>query len=623
MNFKYCNSLTHYKRFLTREVNIGGIAMGGNNPIRIQSMTNTPTLDTKATVEQCIRIINAGADYVRITAPGIQDAENLALIKKELRARGYQTPLIADIHFNPKAAEIAAAIVEKVRINPGNYADSKRYSQSEITEKEYHLGLEKIHEKLLPLLKICKTHGTAIRIGVNHGSLSERIMSRYGDTPQGMVEAAFEFLRICKNEGFHQLVVSLKASNTRIMVQAYRLLAANMLAENMAYPLHIGVTEAGDAEDGRIKSAVGIGALLADGLGDTVRVSLTEEPEAEISVARELIQYFLGRSENSPIPQCNEQLKNPFTYEKRETIKINQIGGNQIPVIIAEKHQRNFAKPFIPDFIYLTLDADLSEIDTNAMYILNMKEWFMKAKHLPNVFPLYTDAEFAFYGVKNEKLNFVFVSNVDLTEDFLEILKIAKNTVIILETFHTNGIADQRSFFYQLKKHQIDLPVIINRNYSEDKELNLQLKSASDLGLLLVDGFGDGIWLRNAGTISQEKIIACAFGILQASRVRTSKTEYISCPSCGRTIFDLQTTTASIKAKTSHLSHLKIGIMGCIVNGPGEMADADYGFVGAAAGKITLYKGKVVIKKNIPSELAVDELIALIKENGDWREPEI
>lgn len=619
--FEYCNSLIKYSRYITREVNIGGVGMGGNNPIRVQSMTNTLTQDTAATVEQCIRIINAGADYVRITAPGITDAENLANIKKELRRRGYQTPLIADIHFNPKAAEVAARIVEKVRINPGNYSDSKRAGQA-ATEKEYNLGLEKIHEKLHPLLKICHEHGTAIRIGVNHGSLSERIMSRYGDTPHGMVEAAMEFLRICHGEGFHKLVVSLKASNTRIMVQAYRLLAATMLREDMAYPLHLGVTEAGDGEDGRIRSAVGIGTLLADGIGDTIRVSLTEEPEAEIPVARELLNHFEGRKENSPIHEINQELKNPFVYEKRASIKITNLGGNQQPIVVADEIAGDYKKPFIPDYIYLQPHADVSLLSGTQKYILNLKEWFTKARTLVNVYPLYTDAEFMYYGCKHELLNFVSLSNSDISVELIDNLKNSQNTVIILETFHSNGVADQRAFFYTLLENQIHLPVIINRNYSEDNELKFQIKSASDTGLLLVDGFGDGLWLRNAGEISAQKIISCTFGILQASRVRSSKTEYISCPSCGRTLFDLQSTTSAIKAKTSHLSHLKIGIMGCIVNGPGEMADADYGFVGAAAGKITLYKGKEVVKKNIPSEKAVDELIALIKENGDWKEPE-
>jgi (E)-4-hydroxy-3-methylbut-2-enyl-diphosphate synthase len=619
-DFKYCNSLIEYSRFLTREVNVGGIKMGGNNPIRIQSMTNTNTMDTIATVEQSIKIINAGADYVRITAPGVQDAENLANIKNELRKRGFQTPLIADIHFNPKAAEVAAAIVEKVRINPGNYTDKKQFEKLDFTEKEYNLELEKIHDKLFPLLKICKEHNTAIRIGVNHGSLSDRIMSRYGDTPKGMVEAAMEFLRICASENFHDLVISLKSSNTRVMVQAYRLLVANMMQEKMNYPLHLGVTEAGDGEDGRIKSAVGIGSLLADGLGDTIRVSLTEDPEAEIPVAKELVKYFKQRNPSQIICDLNSTLKNPFEYNKRESIKVENIGENCQPIVIVD-YSEGLKKTAVPiaDYFYLPTGFDVSKVNSEYKYILNLHDWYKTAQHLPNVYPLATDAEFIFYGTKNKGLNFVILSNAEFTDKFIDKLKEhSKNVVLIVETFNSNGVVDQRAFFYQLMKEGINVPVIINRNYSEDNILSLQIKSSCDIGMLLIDGFGDGIWVRNAGKIKSEEIISTSFGILQAGRVRSTKTEYISCPSCGRTLFDLQSTIAQIKERTNHLKHLKIGIMGCIVNGPGEMADADYGYVGAAAGKITLYKGKEVVKKNIPAKDAVNELIQLIKDCGDW-----
>jgi (E)-4-hydroxy-3-methylbut-2-enyl-diphosphate synthase len=623
-NFKYCNSLTDYSRFLTREVNIGGVAMGGNNPIRIQSMTNTHTMDTLATVEQCIRIINAGADYVRITAPGVQDAENLAAIKKELRKKGYQTPLIADIHFNPKAAEVAAAIVEKVRINPGNYIDKKRFEKIDYSDKEYKQELERIHNKLLPLLDICKQNGTAIRIGVNHGSLSDRIMSRYGDTPLGMVEAAMEFLRICNTENFHNLVISLKSSNTRVMVQAYRLLVATMMQENMNYPLHLGVTEAGDGEDGRIKSAVGIGSLLADGLGDTVRVSLSEEPEAEIPVAKELVGYFANRKTSQTILQIDEKLKNPFKYNKRESRVLENIGGSRQPIVIIDYQERlETADNIAPDYIYLNAGFDVSKLNPDQKYIYNLHDWFKTARHLSNVYPLATDAEFNFYGCKSNTMNFVILSSMELSELLIERLKEkeSNNVVLIVETFNSNGVADQRAFFYKLMETGIKVPVIINRNYSEDNILKFQLKSACDVGILFIDGFGDGIWLRNADEKASKVILSTSLGILQASRVRMSKTEYISCPSCGRTLFDLQTTIAQIKERTNHLKHLKIGIMGCIVNGPGEMADADYGYVGAAAGKITLYKGKEVIKKNIPAIDAVNELVQLIKDNGDWVEP--
>jgi (E)-4-hydroxy-3-methylbut-2-enyl-diphosphate synthase len=624
MNFRYCNSLSEYSRFETREVNIGNVPMGGKNPIRIQSMTNTNTMNTLASVEQCIRIIEAGADYVRLTAPGIQDAENLANIKAELRKRGYNTPLIADIHYNPKAAEVAAAIVEKVRINPGNYSDKKRFEQLDFTNAEYNNELEKIHAKLNPLLDICKTHGTAIRIGVNHGSLSDRIMSRFGDTPKGMVESAMEFLRICAGENFHNLVLSLKASNTRIMVQAYRLLVNTMITEGMNYPLHLGVTEAGDGEDGRIRSAVGIGTLLSDGLGDTIRVSLTEDPEAEIPVAIQIRNYFKnrGNSAKASIPVTFN--KNPFEYEKINSNSVDNIGGNNQPLVIVDWTSANdipASNQPQPDFYFLNTGADISTLPKDKRFIYNLKEWHKTAIETSNVYPLYTDAEFVFYGPKHPTLNFVIICANDISDKLMNAVRDAKNVALIVETFNSNGVADQRSLMLHLLENNIKLPVIINRNYIEDSEVQFQLKTSSDLGLLLIDGLGDGIWLRNAGNVSSKIISSTSFGILQAGRVRTTKTEYISCPSCGRTMFDLQTVTAEIKNRTAHLKHLKIGIMGCIVNGPGEMADADYGYVGAAAGKVTLYKGKNVVKKNIPSSEAVNELINIIKSNNDWREP--
>jgi (E)-4-hydroxy-3-methylbut-2-enyl-diphosphate synthase len=595
--------------------------MGGNYPIRVQSMVNTPTMDTLATIDQCIRIINAGADYVRITAPGILEAENLANIKSGLHKLGYKTPLIADIHFNPKAAEVAAAIVEKIRINPGNYTDKKRFEQLDFTEMEYKLELEKIFEKLIPLLKICKAHGTAIRIGVNHGSLSDRIISRYGDTPMGMVESAMEFIRICHNENFNNLVVSLKASNIRIMVQANRLLVNKMIAEGLTYPIHLGVTEAGDGEDGRIKSASGIGALLADGIGDTIRVSLTEDPEAEIPVARQLVSMFSGRKESEVIPSFNTDLKNPFEYQKRESATVKNIGGRNTPIVISDFDEKVFNPDMagiVPEYFYLNSGLDYGKLPEKFNYILNLHDWWKFAREKSNIFPFYTDAEFRFYGPKHADLNFVVISNQDDIENLQEAIYAKTNVVLILETFNSNGLADQRSFFHQLLERKMNVPVIINRNYAENNLYEFQVKSASDLGGLLIDGFGDGTWIRNSVPLKSSNIASTSLGIMQASRVRTSKTEYISCPSCGRTLFDLQSVTSQIKQRTGHLKHLKIGIMGCIVNGPGEMADADYGYVGAAAGKVTLYKGKQVIKKNIASEKAVDELIILIKEKGDW-----
>lgn len=622
LSFKYCNSLTEYSRFITREVNVGGVCMGGSNPIRIQSMTNTPTLDTNATVEQCIRIVNAGADYVRITAPGVQDAQNLAEIKSSLRKQGYKAPLIADIHFNPQAAEVAAAIVEKVRINPGNYADKKRFELLEYSDVEYKLELERIRERLLPLLSICKEHGTAIRIGVNHGSLSDRIMSRYGDTPMGMVEAAMEFLRICKNEGFDQLVVSLKSSNTRVMVQAYRLLVSTMMVEDMNYPLHLGVTEAGDGEDGRIKSAVGIGALLADGLGDTVRVSLTEEPELEIPVAKNLVDYFSGRKTNPAIDVISEEQKNPFEYRKRESIAVENVGGNNTPVVIVDYHSDEVNATLLhAEYVFFATKSESIVLKDNKRYITSMNDWFKSFREKKNVFPFYTAAQYLFYGPKHPHLNFVVLSITEMDDRMLEALIDERRTVVVIETFNANGVAEQRALLYKMLAESLTNPVIINRNYCEDNLEMFQLKASSDVGLLLIDGLGDGLWLRNAAESVQKSICALSLGILQATRLRMSKTEYISCPSCGRTMFDLQATTARIKQRTSHLKHLKIGIMGCIVNGPGEMADADYGYVGAAAGKVTLYKGKEVVCKNIPSDEAVDQLIDLIKEHGDWVEP--
>lgn len=617
--------LSNLHRRVSSVVQIGDIPMGGNHPIRLQSMTNTPTHDTKATVEQCKRIIDTGADYVRITTPTIQDAENLINISQQLRAAGYKNPLVADVHFNPKVAEVAARIVEKVRINPGNYIDKKTFEQLEYTDKEYQLELERIHERVLPLLHVCKEHGTVIRIGVNHGSLSDRIMSRYGDTPEGMVESAMEFLRVFESEGFTQTVISMKSSNTRVMAYSTRLLVKKMQDEKMSYPLHLGVTEAGEGEDGIIKSSVGIGALLADGIGDTIRVSLTGDPEQEIPVAKKIADYFTMRyaTQNS-VPV--ENIPNlTVDYKKVFTNSIENVGGKNIPVVIADWPEVgpdvNGLHTLVPDFYYFYDKGQKLPLPSQYKYLTSMKRWFVSYKTEVNVFPVYTDAEFAFYGEKCEQLNFVLISAPDLRPNLIDTLKSSKRTTIILETFHKNGLAEQRYFLDIMNELGINAPVIINRNYSEDDLSTFQVKSASDAGPLFIDGLGDGIWLRNAGGIEHSNIISAAFGILQASRIRTFKTEYISCPSCGRTLFDLTSTIAKIKEQTSHLKHLKIGIMGCIVNGPGEMADADYGYVGAGPGKITLYKSKEVVKRSIPESNAVMELINLIKENGDWYEP--
>jgi len=624
MNYKYCNNLFSYSRFLTREVNVGGIKMGGHNPIRLQSMTNTKTLDTISTVDQCIRIINAGADYVRITAQGVREAENLAEIKSELRKQGYKFPLVADVHFNSQIAEIAAAIVEKVRINPGNYSDKKRFEKIDFTDNEYKIELEKIAEKLQSLFKICRKNGTALRIGVNHGSLSDRVMSRYGDTPEGMVESAMEFLRICAVENFHNVVASLKSSNTLVMIQANRLLLNRMITEGMNYPLHLGVTEAGEGEVGRIKSSAGIGSLLADGIGDTIRVSLTEDPENEIPVARELVNNFKDRNESYEIPEVKDVIVNPFSFQRRETIAIENIGGKNLPVVLADWQDglnETSVHVLLPEYFYLSTRSDFSELPGKFRYILNMHDWFKYAKTSKNIFPLLTLQQFEVYGAKHPGLNFVIASNMDDLRELQMPLKDSRNVVLIFETFNKNGIADQRSLFYQMLEKGIKIPAIINRNYSENSLQSFQLKASSDIGALLVDGFSDGIWIRNAGTLEPIDLVSTSFDILQSGRVRTSKTEYISCPSCGRTLFDLQSVTTGIKKRTNHLKNLKIAIMGCIVNGPGEMADADYGFIGSGIGKISLYKGKQIIKKNIPSANAIDELVSLIKESGDWREP--
>ena len=636
-NYKYCNSLTQFSRLKTHVVNIGNVPLGGDYPIRIQSMTNTETLDTEATVNQSIDLIMAGSEYVRFTACGTKDAENLINIKNELVKKGYNTPLIADVHFNPKAADIAAKTLEKVRINPGNYIDKRAtFVQLEYTDEEYKQELEKIRERFVPFLNLCKEHKTAIRIGTNHGSLSDRIMSRYGDTPIGMVEATMEFLHICVDNDFADVVISLKSSNTRVMVQAYRLLINRMLKENMDFPLHLGVTEAGEGEDGRIKSAVGIGALLADGIGDTIRVSLTESSENEIAVAKKLLNYFNDRGNHETIKPVSQSDVNPFEYNKRKTIEINNIGGNNVPVVIADlSHKTKISTEkieklgfafdskkniwhttnFSAEYIYTGNNDIHISLPDNLAVICDSKTW---GKSL-NTYPLFTVNEYIHTKEKSEKLNFVKIEYASLDKEIFELALNDNSLVFVLTTNNFNGVAEQRAFFYELINRGIKTPVIINRSYSENNIEDLQIKSACDTGILFVDGFGDGICLTNS-IIDCKNVNETAFNILQASRVRTSKTEYISCPSCGRTQYNIEEAVAIIRKRTSHLKGLKIGIMGCIVNGPGEMADADYGYVGSGKDKITLYKGKQVIKKNIPTKNAVDELIALIKENGDWIE---
>ena len=632
---KYCNSLTSYTRFKTREVMVGSIGFGGYNPIRVQSMTITNTMDTIATVEESIRMIVAGCELVRITAPSKKEAENLQNIKEELNKRGYFTPIVADIHFTPNAAEIAARIVEKVRINPGNYADKKKFEELEYTDESYIAELKRIKEKFTPLIRICKEHGTAMRIGTNHGSLSDRILSRYGDTPKGMVESAMEFLRICREEDYHDIILSMKASNTRVMVQAYRLLVAEMIKEGMNYPLHLGVTEAGEGEDGRIKSAVGIGTLLADGLGDTIRVSLTEAPEFELPVAKNLLSHFNELENHAEIKKIIKNPLHSFDYQKRNTKEVLNIGGGNVPIVMVDFCLKekitpasffalgsNYSVPLdkwhisdmAADYVFVGNHNVDFEVPGTLGVIYNYKKWQEHKKG----YPLLTVNNYLDEEILSNKLNFIYVCLSELDKELFTKLKIDNTAVLLIDTYNRNGLAEQRKLFTELINNDIKTPVIIGRAYTDLSEEQLQLSASIDFGALLLDGLGDGLFIAPENCGSDQSINSLAFGILQATRTRISKTEYISCPSCGRTLFDLQETTAKIRKVTDHLKGIKIGIMGCIVNGPGEMADADYGYVGTRPGKITLYKERNVVKKNIDEIEAVGALIDLIKENGDW-----
>ncbi|MCW8813236.1 MAG: (E)-4-hydroxy-3-methylbut-2-enyl-diphosphate synthase [Ignavibacteriaceae bacterium] len=655
---KYCNSLTEYSRYKTREVKIGDVPLGGNNPIRIQSMTITDTMNTIATVEQTIRMVEAGCEYVRITAPSINEARNLENIKKELRARGCTVPLIADIHFTPNAAELAARIVEKVRINPGNYVDKKKFEKFEYTDQEYQEELERIRERFTPLVKVCKEYGTAMRIGTNHGSLSDRIMNRFGDTPLGMVESALEFVRICEDLNYYSIVLSMKASNPQVMVQAYRLLIQKMEEEEMNYPLHIGVTEAGGGEDGRIKSAVGIGTLLEDGIGDTIRVSLTEDPEYEAPVAISLANRYKKRINHKQIKAITNIPIDPVIYKKRKSFEILGIGGNNVPVVVSDyssriistqkdltdigyKYDKETDKWSLADttadLIYLgkqNIDFNLPE---NLKLIIDYDEWKkLDSKKLR--FPLFIKKNYLESKSRSDQINFLALKLDELDDELNIQIKNNDKLILIVDTDNAHGMAEQRRFFFELISQGIKNPVIIKRNYSNVSLEELRLYSSTDMGALLIDGLGDGVWLtaelreskEEAKYVSKllqaketkEKFInRTLFGILQATRTRISKTEYIACPSCGRTLFDLQETTEMIRKRTEHLKGVKIAIMGCIVNGPGEMADADYGYVGSGIDKITLYRGKDIVKRSVQSSLAVNELIALIKEDGNWSDP--
>ena len=664
MNKSYCPSLTEYKRRVARVVNIGGVPMGGDFPIRVQSMTTVDTMDTLGSVEQTLRMVEAGCEYVRITAPSMKEAQNLLEIKKELRKRGCNVPLIADIHFTPNAAELAARIVEKVRVNPGNYADKKKFEDIEYTDTSYAAEVERIRERFRPLVQICKQHGTAMRIGTNHGSLSDRILSRYGDTPLGMVESALEFLRLCEEENYYDVVLSMKASNTQVMVQAYRLLVQKLDEEGLQpYPLHLGVTEAGEAEDGRIKSAVGIGTLLEDGLGDTVRVSLTEAPEAEAPVARMLIDRYTGRAAQArPIRSLpGEEPINPFQYFRRSTYEVGNFGGQNVPRVITDLSrlpQLEYAdlraaghlySPFLDKFQMSDLGADYIYsgerpvpfmLPNGLKELLNYSAWNDAGRRLDH-FPLITADHYMADthvgpGTRPDlhpQLNLLAISLDALDAPLLAQLRQDRNVVLLLFTTNAHAMPELRRAFFELLLNHVDCPVVIARDYPQQAAEQTQLNAATDVGGLLIDGLGDGIVLGTrdlpAGQ-SQESWLATinglnqlSFGILQAARTRMSKTEYISCPSCGRTLFDLQETTAMIRQRTDHLKGIKIGIMGCIVNGPGEMADADYGYVGVGKGKIALYRGQEVIKKSVPEARAVDDLIELMREDGRWIEKEV
>ena len=609
----------NYSRREANEVYVGATPMGGTNPIRIQSMTNTVTMDTEACVEQAKRIIEAGGEYVRLTTQGVREAENLKNINIGLRSQGYDTPLIADVHFNPKVAEVAALYAEGVRINPGNYVDAARtFKKLEYTDEEYAQEIQKIRDRFIPFLNICKENHTAIRIGVNHGSLSDRIMSRYGDTPEGMVESCMEFLRISVDEQFMNVVISIKASNTVVMVKTVRLLAEQMEKEGMSFPLHLGVTEAGDGEDGRIKSALGIGALLCDGLGDTIRVSLSEAPEAEIPVARKLVDYVLQRENHPYIPGAEAAEFNYTNPNRRHTTAVENIGGEHVPVVISARLDGNMQinEQFCPDYIYC--GQQLPEMRrTNIGYIVDANIW----KGEEGTYPAFNYQQLVELHHCNAKVKFLFTPYMGLNEEATACLRMHPEVVIIAQSNHPNRLGEFRGIAHQLMNQGLTNPLVFFQFYQENNTEDLQIKSAVDMGALIFDGFCDGILLYNHGNaITDEKVDETAFGILQAGRARTSKTEYISCPGCGRTLYDLEATIARIKAATSHLKGLKIGIMGCIVNGPGEMADADYGYVGAGRGKISLYKKKECIEKNIPEEQAVEKLIELIKADGDYKE---
>jgi (E)-4-hydroxy-3-methylbut-2-enyl-diphosphate synthase len=638
----YIPNFTKYTRRKTSTVTVGGLSIGSDFPIRIQSMTTTDTMDTEKSVAQIIRMVDAGCELVRLTAPSIKEAENLAHIKAELGKKGVFVPLVADIHFTPNAAEIAARIVEKVRVNPGNYVDKKKFELIDYTDADYAEELDRIRTKFTPLVSICKEYGTAMRIGTNHGSLSDRIMSRYGDTAHGMVESAMEFLRICEDENYYNIVLSMKSSNPKVMVEAYRLLVKTMNEHNMHYPLHLGVTEAGDGDDGRIKSALGIGSLLEDGIGDTIRVSLTEDPEFEVPVAQKLVARYEQRVLHTEIPfsLSTENVINnwnPFEYSKRLTSEVANVGGNNVPRIVADFSNTIELKPEMLGSVGHNYDNKLdkwhmTDMGCDFIYRGNYTTNFMLPNGVKGIYetsvwnnildkvnnyPIFSLDQYINAAATSQTLNFIKLNANELNDQTIVYLSHETKIVLLLSSTNQHAVAELRNTFLRFKQLGFQHPVIINRSYSMADEEQCMLYASTDTGSLFTDGLGDGIMLSNP-QLKQNRVNAIGFGILQAARARITKTEYISCPSCGRTLFDLQETTALIRKYTDHLKGVKIAIMGCIVNGPGEMADADYGYVGSGPGKITLYKGKEVVKKGVNKETAVDELIGIIKEDGCW-----
>lgn len=605
---KYCESLTAYRRLVTREVMVGNVPLGGSHPIRLQSMTNTSTLDTAATVSQIMRIADAGADYVRMTTRSVREAKNLRNIREELRSHEYRIPLVADVHFSPDIAEIAAREVDKIRINPGNYAIDS------IRKGDYR----EIKERFTHLLEICKARQTALRIGVNHGSLSQRIMDKYGDTPRGMTESALEFIRMGEEAHFHNMVISMKSSNTRVMVQANRLLVHQMLRRANVYPLHLGVTEAGEGEDGRIKSALGIGTLLNDGIGDTIRVSLTESPEKELPVASAIVYYASQRDDQARIPELQTLPIDPFDYGRRSSQPLSLAGGEKPPVVVTRgAPPRSLPRGLKPDLIITGYRATTDE--TGDIPVATDYQQWLDRKKPPNSHPLFESISHYLARKPEGKGPHLVQVTIDELEETKQ-LKGRCGIILLLRPTTSHPTAEQRRFIFGLMNRELNMPVIVSGHYREQGVQDFQIKAAADLGPLFIDGLADGLLIDNEGPLHHRQILNLSYGILQASRSRIYKTEFISCPGCGRTQFDLEKTAESIRRRMGHLRGLKIAVMGCIVNGPGEMADADYGYVGSGPGKITLYRNRQVVKRNIPEDQAVEELIKLIKDYGDWKE---